>query len=261
MCIRDRSTGGLFWFVDLRQPDASWALPFANLCVITFNLATSFPRTALWRPVWMGMTLMVAGITPLIYQLPAGVFVYWLSSSSLALSQRALLRVPAVRGWILNQPGVAVAAPAVRRQAASSSDPQVAMVQRIVNSHMAHNAGLPPAQQLSTRNLIPNIQKELQVQKSRGELTSPFRIGIRKDPSGEQPDQITVKVVQDLNLEIVNEVVSRMTQARAVSQELADEVNLELRKLRSEGKLAVGVHIKLETKKDGSLGFILQIEQ
>ena len=95
-----------------------------------------------------------------------------------------------------------------------------------------------------------------------------------QDPSGETPDQIAVKVAQDLDLTLVQQVISRcpqlamnrhevmhagcrLTDGKERTQELVDGVNAELKRLKDEGRLDVLVWIKLEARKDGTTGFIL----
>lgn len=53
----------------------------------------------------------------------------------------------------------------------------------------------------------------------------------------------------------------RLTEGEPISQQLADRVNAHLKVLEIDGKIEVPVSVKLEKRKDGTLGLILQIGQ
>ena len=53
----------------------------------------------------------------------------------------------------------------------------------------------------------------------------------------------------------------RLTEGEPISQQLADRVNAHLKVLKIDGKIEVPVSVKLEKRKDGTLGLILQIGQ
>jgi YidC/Oxa1 family membrane protein insertase len=83
------ASGGLLWLVDLTRPDPYFVLPLlsASMLVLAGEVSASNVDP---RQRWMMRFLPVA-FTALIARSPAGLFVYWVTSSALILTQNLFI--------------------------------------------------------------------------------------------------------------------------------------------------------------------------
>lgn len=93
----DLIDGGMMWFVDLASKDATFALPFTALALSYLALELGFGQTNSSKLGMflkdLGQSVVVLSV-PLVTQLPAGVFCYWIPSSLFAIAQSQLLKGP-----------------------------------------------------------------------------------------------------------------------------------------------------------------------
>jgi YidC/Oxa1 family membrane protein insertase len=83
------ASGGLLWFVDLTRPDPYFVLPLLSASMLVLAGEVS-ARNVDPRQRWMMRSLPVA-FTALIARFPAGLFVYWVASSAVTLTQNLLI--------------------------------------------------------------------------------------------------------------------------------------------------------------------------
>lgn len=95
------STEGLFWFVDLCQPDSFYILPILT-CVI--NLAIVEIHGLSKSNFWLAniSRALCVCLIPIASQLPSAVALYWFCSSSFGLIQAPLLRSSFIKKFIGN---------------------------------------------------------------------------------------------------------------------------------------------------------------
>lgn len=83
------ASGGLLWFVDLTRPDPYFVLPLlsASMLVLAGEVSARNvdPRQRLM------MRFLPVAFTALIARFPAGLFVYWVASSAVTLTQNLLI--------------------------------------------------------------------------------------------------------------------------------------------------------------------------
>jgi YidC/Oxa1 family membrane protein insertase len=87
------SAGGALWFMDLTQPDPSGVLPVLSALtwLATIELASG---KAFHMPPWMlsATRLLAVACIPMTEPLPAGVFMFWLTSNLFAMGRATMLR-------------------------------------------------------------------------------------------------------------------------------------------------------------------------
>lgn len=95
-------TGGAMWFTDLTVADETMILPIATLSLAYLSIQIAGSKTSEspgkfvpWLLDSVSLLLIASG--PFVMILPQGVFMYWLTSSSLGMIQSAMLRNPAIR--------------------------------------------------------------------------------------------------------------------------------------------------------------------
>ena len=91
--VPDLQTGGGLWFPDLTQPDLSGLLPVVSALtwLATIELASG---KAFHMPLWMlsATRLLAVACIPITEPLPAGVFMFWITSNVFAMGRATLLR-------------------------------------------------------------------------------------------------------------------------------------------------------------------------
>ncbi|KAI9351136.1 60Kd inner membrane protein-domain-containing protein [Zopfochytrium polystomum] len=102
-------TGGILWFKDLTVADPTYLLPIVAtttmLVVLEAGMAAQASSGSQARTMKNVFRFMTVIFIPLMASMPAGVFMYWVSSNFFTLLQFWILRQPTVRGW-LNIPEV-----------------------------------------------------------------------------------------------------------------------------------------------------------
>jgi len=99
MCtsMPELKTGGALWFTDLTLPDETGVLPVISALswLATIELASG---KAFHMPAWMlsATRLLAVACIPITEPLPAGVFMFWLTSNFFAMGRAAALRIPRV---------------------------------------------------------------------------------------------------------------------------------------------------------------------
>ncbi|KAH8821284.1 60Kd inner membrane protein-domain-containing protein [Xylogone sp. PMI_703] len=86
------STEGVLWFQNLLLPDPQLILPFALSGVILLNLSGTGGNQSRWRRrLTNSFRILALAIGPLTLQLPSGMLLYWISSTSFAYIQAKVL--------------------------------------------------------------------------------------------------------------------------------------------------------------------------
>jgi len=116
----DLSEQGALWFQDLAAPDPTMILPmvavFSSYTALEYSFGRILPQPGVPMKATLGeivretlQTFLVFGV-PLIAQLPAGVFMYWIPSSLFGMTQTFALRNNRVRSFaglpLLGEPRV-----------------------------------------------------------------------------------------------------------------------------------------------------------
>jgi len=108
----DLSNQGMLWFTDLSARDPTLILPLAAAYCTYSSLELSMGRTPPpadpSKPPQIAMTDIVREVmqsvlvfsVPMIAQLPAGIFMYWIPSSLFGISQTLALRSNRIRGAV-----------------------------------------------------------------------------------------------------------------------------------------------------------------
>lgn len=89
--------GGILWFEDLSTKDMTYVLPLAAICLSYLTIEVSLGNQAKSRLVVILKDLFQSAVIctiPVVTHVPAGVFMYWISSSLFAIGQTLLLRHP-----------------------------------------------------------------------------------------------------------------------------------------------------------------------
>lgn len=117
-------SGGVWWFEDLTEADPLLLLPLACLGSTYLNLELGFARLhesqTVLRFIKDNLQLFLILGAPLTSTLPAGVFVYWLTSSLCGHAQHFALKSPAVRA-ALGFPPMLLAPPPTAPGAAAAA--------------------------------------------------------------------------------------------------------------------------------------------
>jgi YidC/Oxa1 family membrane protein insertase len=81
--------GGTLWFTDLAVLDPTWVLPVASglTWLITIELGSDQPRTEQTKNVRAALRTLAIAMIPITQSLPAGVFVYWVTSNLFSIVQ------------------------------------------------------------------------------------------------------------------------------------------------------------------------------
>ena len=96
MCssVPDLATGGGLWFPNLMAPDTTGLLPVLSALswLATIELASG---KAFHMPPWMlsATRILAVACIPLTEPLPAGVFMFWITSNVFAMCRASMLRV------------------------------------------------------------------------------------------------------------------------------------------------------------------------
>lgn len=132
----DLIDGGMLWFVDLASKDATFALPFAALGLSYLALELGFGQTNNSKLAMflkdLGQSMVVLSV-PLVTQLPAGVFCYWIPSSLFAIAQSQLLKGPYAQK-IFNFPEIK---PPAHMQAPNKAAPEPKKEEPVGSVHSA----------------------------------------------------------------------------------------------------------------------------
>ncbi len=120
--------GGVKWFVDLSVADPMTVLPVVNACLFLTMIELGgengeMSNTAQFKLVRNAFRAMGVIMVPLMMNMPAGLFVYWIGNGTLSLMQVMLLKNPAVKNWlnILPPPPVVAAAGTTASQMPSAT--------------------------------------------------------------------------------------------------------------------------------------------
>lgn len=100
LCLAEpaMATEGALWFRDLVAPDATSLLPILSNLSWLWQVEVGAGRHYQAAPgVRLAVRVVAAATVPLAATLPAGVFVFWLTSNAFALTRGYVLRLPAVR--------------------------------------------------------------------------------------------------------------------------------------------------------------------
>jgi YidC/Oxa1 family membrane protein insertase len=85
------ATGGAGWIMDLSAQDPYLVLPIANAAIFLATLEAGAMEGIQDNPQFAGsqnlFRMLGFGMVPLTYTFPAGVFVYWVTSSTWTLGQ------------------------------------------------------------------------------------------------------------------------------------------------------------------------------
>jgi YidC/Oxa1 family membrane protein insertase len=81
--------GGLFWFQNLSAPDPFFILPIIS--ALTMLAATEITSKNIDPQQRWLMRLLPVGITVFLYNFPAGLFVYWITSNLVTLTQNFVI--------------------------------------------------------------------------------------------------------------------------------------------------------------------------
>lgn len=97
--VESMKTGGFGWLTDLTAMDPYYILPVLSAAsfLVTIELGTdgvSPQQQGQMKKIFRGMAVLMI---PLTYHLPAGVFVYWMTTNVFSLCQFALLKAPGVK--------------------------------------------------------------------------------------------------------------------------------------------------------------------
>ncbi len=118
-------SGGLAWFEDLTEPDPLLVLPAVCLASTYMNLELGFARLhesqTVLRFLKDNLQLFLILGAPVSSTLPAGVFVYWFTSSMYGHAQHFALRNASVR-QALGFPGLAALPPSSKAVAAGEGE-------------------------------------------------------------------------------------------------------------------------------------------
>lgn len=83
------SEGGLLWFQDLSQMDSYFILPV--LSALTMLAATEITSKNVEPQMRWMMRILPIGVTIFLWSFPAGLFVYWITSNLVTLTQNYLI--------------------------------------------------------------------------------------------------------------------------------------------------------------------------
>ncbi len=98
----DYSAGGVKWFVDLSAADPTMTLPVVNACLFLTMIelggeSGELQNTAQHNMMRNVFRFMGVAMVPLMMNMPAGLFVYWLGNGSLSLAQIVALKNPNIK--------------------------------------------------------------------------------------------------------------------------------------------------------------------
>lgn len=129
------SIEGLYWFTNLSLADPTYALPvISSLSMIgTFLYGSAEMDTETFEKMRMPMIGVSIITLPLVYQLPSGVFVFWIANNAYSLTQTMILRTPGVKP-LLGVPNLAAAAPGNNSMHNLSTSPFRAAVAKLNNT-------------------------------------------------------------------------------------------------------------------------------
>ena len=98
--VESMKTGGILWFSDLTIPDPYYVLPvMACLSFITIielggEAGVTNPQTEKLKTFFRAISILLIPVTA---TLPTGLFMYWLTTSTVSMGQILLLKIPRVR--------------------------------------------------------------------------------------------------------------------------------------------------------------------
>jgi YidC/Oxa1 family membrane protein insertase len=89
-------SGGAFWFTDLSEMDKTFILPLyaTFLSYMAIDLGTARAQGKLMMFIRDALQTIVMLSLPMVTQLPAGVFCYWIPSSCYGIAQSQMLKSP-----------------------------------------------------------------------------------------------------------------------------------------------------------------------
>ena len=227
------STGGTLWFENLTVPDELWALPVMHVTVVLLNLelglgkitqpppgqpvagadpdapAVPAPGDAMRRVVGglhTGLNVTMLTMFPLISELPAAVFVTWLSTSSSSLAYQLFIKPYTARSPPQPpQPPVPAAAAAAAaapagpgqgkqfKKSETKLPDQLSRDMRRVKELMANTswAVAPP-----TPTLVKKLQKLLDAERKNGTIRTPLVVVLEKDALDPKRNSIGIKLLR-----------------------------------------------------------------
>ena len=226
------STGGCLWFSDLTVPDELWALPMLHVAVVLINLelglgsitppppaqgasadvaantAVPSPGDGIRRVVGAlhaGLNMTMLTVFPLISELPQGVFVVWLSTSTSSLAYQLLVKPyfsrssssPVTTGHGSLAPPEATATlhgsgKRFKRSSTKLPDTLAADMRRVKELIASCSwADAPP-----TAGLVKKLQKLLDAERKKGTIRAPLVVVLEKDALDPRRNSIGIKLLR-----------------------------------------------------------------
>jgi len=146
-------TGGALWFEDLTVNDPYYILPcicgasFYGMVQLGDPGQAGAPIDEKTKTMRTFMSAVAVGMVPLTSWFQTGIFVYWISTNTFAMTQTLLLRQPAVRSFVGMPPlpthaaGVLGMTPA---QAAAATPKLLVHAESAPNTELSLGGSLPP---------------------------------------------------------------------------------------------------------------------
>jgi len=99
------ASGGIKWFVDLSVADPTMTLPVVNACIFITMIelggeSGEMQNTAQHKMMRNVFRFMGVAMVPLMMNMPAGLFVYWLGNGTLSLAQILALKNPSMKAFL-----------------------------------------------------------------------------------------------------------------------------------------------------------------
>lgn len=223
------STGGCLWFSDLTVPDELWALPMLHVAVVLINLELGLgsiapppptqgastdaantvpsPGDGIRRVVGAlhaGLNMTMLTVFPLISELPQGVFVVWLSTSTSSLAYQLLVKPYFSRSSSSTVTGhgslpspkatASLQGSGKRFKRSSTKLPNtLAADMRRVKELIATCswAEAPP-----TPGLVKKLQKLLDVERKKGTIQTPLVVVLEQDALDPRRSSIGIKLLR-----------------------------------------------------------------
>jgi len=121
------ASGGIKWFVDLSIADPTMTLPVVNACLFITMIelggeSGEMQNTAQHKMIRNVFRFMGVAMVPLMMNMPAGLFVYWLGNGSLSLAQILVLKNPNMKAMLNILPPPPPPVPMTEEEAAVNMD-------------------------------------------------------------------------------------------------------------------------------------------
>lgn len=99
--VPDVVSGGAYWFENLSVADPTMILPLVNAFTfwVMVEIGADGMKTENHETFKWVMRFLAVGITPLTMDLPAGLFVYWVTNNVFSIAQAGVLKSPSVKDY------------------------------------------------------------------------------------------------------------------------------------------------------------------